>query len=198
MKKKIVLVLVAIAICTGSYLGWQWKQTYDYTQKVVPLYQSMEAISSEILASRGKGGVYVDLIDEAKKLDAESKVIKRQLSAIIPTTDKSKAIHDKMNELINHQSEMLFQRLRHLRSELQTKIFADKHSRMMAEAESNPYVAEFIFAQLKKDSEDWKKAENEAKSGGNLLASFASISQEVTPHVHRAKERYLLRRYPLH
>lgn len=90
LKRRVSALMLLIAIATGGYFGWQWKQTKDYFAQATPLYRNCESIEQDLNKVFDKGGRYIDLMDESKRISTATKELKARFSEFAPPTDASR------------------------------------------------------------------------------------------------------------
>lgn len=138
MKKANIFGLIVI-LCIAGYFGWQWQQTRAFNAKILPFFRNAESLEQDLNNVIAKGGRYVDLMDESKRVSKMTKEIKAKISEIETTTAESAETKASFIDMLTFQIDRADSWLLYWQSDLTTKV----QESYLEKTNNDPFIKQY-------------------------------------------------------
>lgn len=188
-KKKTIIFAVLVVLIVASYFGYQWYQTKQYVEKVIPMYRTVESLDQDLekVIAQGGGKLYRDLIKEAERIKKATQDLKLRYIEITPPTDQGKQISDAFIKAMDRLVDWSDTTTAYLQAELNL-ISDEKHLEYLYDmASRNYYFYNYAAREYEKQQakvNDSRKKKDEAKSSYQTARAF--YQSEAKPTLEKA------------
>ena len=162
-------------------MGWQWKQTNNYHAQISPLYRNCESIEQDLNKVFDKGGRYIDLMDECKRISTATKELKARFSEIAAPTDTSRETQVAFSSMMASQIDRSDSYLKFLQADLTVK----SKDRFISSMSANSYLRNYSSDQI-------EEARGERATAVNNRSTALTATNEATKQYKAEKKKILI------